>query len=64
MFAKIKSLVEYVRDLDTGKVYPDGHDEIGNNIIGEIIIAMRNDLIGRKTKLTMQDFIFWDVREK
>ena len=64
VFAAIRKFVEYVRDLDRSKVFPNGHDELGNSIAGDIIVAMRKDLIRKRTRLTNKDFIFWDVREK
>lgn len=65
VFIAIRKMLKYVNSIDLDrKDFPGGHDEVGNNLIGEIIVAMRKDLINKKTKLKNKDFIFWDVIER
>jgi len=57
VFRAIRRMIEYVKNKERNNI----KDETGVVIVGEIILAMRKDLLQKRTKLTNKDFIFWDV---
>ena len=56
VFKNINRLLEHVTKL---KNNPGNAD--GGKILGDIIISMRKDLLRKKTLLSNNDFIFWEV---
>lgn len=56
VFKNINRLMEHVRMVESSGNYQDGR-----KILGDIIISMRKDLLGKKTRLSNEDFIFWEV---
>lgn len=56
VFRNINRMMEHVK-----KVQEDISHEDGGKILGDIIISMRKDLLGKKTHLSNEDFIFWEV---
>ena len=63
VFNAIRRMIKYAQDKKKGQTETGTKDEIGHEILGEIIIAMRKDLLRKKTKLLSKDFVFWDVHE-
>jgi hypothetical protein len=61
VFNAIRKMIEYARDKNKQQRYLQ--NGVGNEILGDIIIAMRKDLLRKKTKLSNKDFVFWDVIE-
>lgn len=61
VFNAIRRMIEYARDRNKQQRYLQ--NGVGNEILGEIIISMRKDLLQKKTKLSNKDFVFWDVIE-
>jgi hypothetical protein len=49
-------MMEHVKTVQDGANHEDG-----KRILGDIIISMRKDLLGKKTHLSNEDFIFWEV---
>ena len=63
VFNAIRIMIEYVKDKGRTDKKDNAGDSIGNEILGEVILAMRKDLLSKKTKLSNKDFIFWEVHE-
>ncbi|MFA5130095.1 MAG: hypothetical protein WC477_04220 [Patescibacteria group bacterium] len=60
VFHAVQRMLDYARSLGKNG---NGNSEVGKEILGKIIIAMRKDLLNKKTELTSKDFIFLDVYE-
>ncbi len=60
VFDAINLMIEYVRKKDPNQKGPDTK---GKKMLGDVILAMRKDLLHKKTRLSNNDFIFYDVHE-
>ncbi len=63
VFDAVRRMIEFARAKGKSNAQTGATDEKGREILGEIIIAMRKDLLRKKTHLSSKDFLFWDVYE-
>jgi len=61
VFNTIRRMLEYIGNEEGIRMHDKKWHDVGREIVGEIIIAMRKDLLNKKTKLSSKDFIFVDV---
>lgn len=59
VYQAINKMLNYARSLSS-EVQKEDKEE-GKKLLGNIIIKMRSDLFGKKTKLSSADFLFWEV---
>lgn len=60
VFNAIHQMIEYIQIEPTQRKKPDIK---GKKILGDIILAMRKDLLSKGTRLSNDDFVFYDVHE-
>jgi hypothetical protein len=63
VFNAVRRMIEYAQNKGTIKRGNETEDEVGKEMLGGIILAMRKDLLRKRTKLSNKDFIFWDIIE-
>lgn len=64
VFKKVSKMLRYVRQKGKGSNANNGPDIRGTELLGDIIIAMRKDLLRKRTGLSNKDFIFWEVHKE
>jgi len=63
VFNAVRRMVEYAKEKGVTNTDTETRDIVGSEILGEIILAMRKDLLQKRTALSNKDFVFWDVFE-
>jgi len=63
VFNTIRRMTEYAREIDMTQPKKEEPDIKGKKMLGDVILAMRKDLLRKKTQLSNDDFTFYDVRE-